>query len=330
MNDLTDNLFSPNGAHHDSPRQRPGKDPNPNPTVKVFSTNGAHHDSPGQRPGENTHPTSKALKGRPNLCPSPWPACTHTLFSAPKTAIPASPMPCVTHCMPTWLPFCKTFTARPFSSTRWKITSISFSTWLGQLASVKSWRTSKNPPPNGSKLKEGNSPHSLGSLVTEPSPFPNRMWKLSANTLPTNANTTAQKHFKKNTGHFLFGTISHSMNDMFGIDSTLGHCCKSTKGAALGQPKAMSELFSTNGAELRLPKATPEFFNTNGATIRQPRATRWGSRPPIHRGPTVRPKCRASVRAGFQPSMIVRGANLGRCPRLAWGRALPLEKGGLR
>jgi hypothetical protein len=89
-------------------------------------------------------------------------------------------------------------------------------------------------------------------------------------------------------------------------------------------------IFSTNRAILRLPRATSEFFSTNGAVLRQPRATPWGLRPPIHRGPTVRPKCRASVRAGFQPFMIVRGADLGRCPRLAWGRALPLEKGGLR
>ena len=28
--------------------------------------------------------------------------------------------------------------------------------------------------------------------------------------------------------------------------------------------------------------------------------------------------------------MVVRGADLGRCPRLAWGRALPLKKGGQR
>jgi hypothetical protein len=120
------------------------------------------------------------------------------------------------------------------------------------------------------------------------------------------------------------------MNDMFGIDSALGIRCRSTNGAAPRKPRATPEFFSTNGATIRQPRATYRFYSTNGAVLRQPRATPWGSRPPIHRGPTVRPKCRASVRAGFQPFMIVRGADLGRCPRLAWGRALPLEKGGQR
>ena len=312
-----------------------------------LSPNGAFQASPGQRPGKEPHPTSKALKGRPNLCRSLWPASTHTLFSARKTVNPSLPIPCVTHCMPTWLPFCKTFTAFRFSSTRWKITSISFSTWLEQLPSVKSSRMSKNPPPNGSKPKERNSSHLPGSQVTEPSPFPNQMWKLFANTLPTNANTTAQKHSKRNTGHSSNATISHLMNDTFGIDSALVIRHKSTngavlwkpratvkffstKGAALRQPRATVKFFSTKGAALREPRATPKFFSTNGAALREPRATPWEQCPHSHRGPTVRPKCSTPVRAGFQPSMVVRGADLGRCPRLAWGRALPLEKGGWR
>jgi hypothetical protein len=111
----------------------------------------------------------------------------------------------------------------------------------------------------------------------------------------------------------LFGTISHLMNDMFGIDSTLGIRCRRTKGASLRQPGA-----------------TPKFYSTKGASLRQPRATPWEQCPHIHRGPRVRPKCRVPVRAGFQPSMVMDGADLGRCPRLAWSRALPLEKGELR
>jgi hypothetical protein len=313
----------------------------------VFSPNGAFQASPGQRPGKEPHPTSKALKGRPNLCRSLWPASTHTLFSARKTVNPSLPIPCVTHCMPTWLPFCKTFIALPFSSTRWKITSISFSTWLEQLPSVKSSRMSKNPPPNGSKPKERNSSYLPGNQVTEPSLFPNRMSKLSASTLPSNANTTAQNPSKKNTGHSSNATISRMMNGMCGIDSTLGIRDKRTNGAVLRQPRATAKffstngavlwtpratakLFSTNGAALREPRATAKLFSTNGAALREPRATPWEQCPHIHRGPRVRPKCSVPVRAGFQPSMVVRGADLGRCPRLAWGRALPLEKGGWR
>ncbi len=88
------------------------------------------------------------------------------------------------------------------------------------------------------------------------------------------------------------------------------------------------------GAVMR--ELTGNFFSTNGATIQQPRATPWGSRPQIQRGPTARPKCRVLVRTGFQPFMIVRGANLGRCPiqgvalRYLSVRALPLKKGGAR
>ena len=296
----------------------------------VFSPNGAFQASPGQRPGKEPDPTSKALKGRPNLCRSLWPASTHTLFSVRKTVNPSLPIPCVTHCMPTWLPFCKTFTAFRFSSTRWKITSISFSTWLEQLPSVKLSRMSKNPLRNGSKPKERNSSHLPGSLVMEPSPFLNRMSKLSANTLPSNANTTAQKPSKKNTGHSSNATISLMMNGMCGIDSALVIRHKSTNGAVLWKPRATAKFFSTNGASLRQPRATLKSFSTKDASLSQPRATPWEQCPHIHRGPTVRPKRRVPVRAGFQPSMVVRGADLGRCPRLAWSRALPLEKGELR
>jgi hypothetical protein len=96
------------------------------------------------------------------------------------------------------------------------------------------------------------------------------------------------------------------------------------------QTNVIRSIFSTNGAVLREPRATPKFFSTNGAALREPRATPWEQSIQIHRGPRVRPKCSVPVRAGFQPSMVVRGAGLGRCPRLAWGRALPLEKGGWR
>jgi hypothetical protein len=96
------------------------------------------------------------------------------------------------------------------------------------------------------------------------------------------------------------------------------------------QTNVSRSIFSTKGAELMQPGATAKFFSTKGAALREPRATPWEQSPHIHRGPRVRPKCSVPVRAGFQPSMVVRGADLGRCPRLAWGRALPLEKGGWR
>ena len=72
------------------------------------------------------------------------------------------------------------------------------------------------------------------------------------------------------------------------------------------------------------------FFSTKGATLRQPRATPWEQGPHIRRGPTVRPKPRATVRAGLQPLNICECLDLGRCPRLASVRALPLKKGGQR
>jgi hypothetical protein len=137
------------------------------------------------------------------------------------------------------------------------------------------------------------------------------------------------------------------MNGMCGIDSALVIRHKSTNGGILRQPEETAKFFSTNGAVLRepratakffstngavlwKPRATAKFFSTNGAVLREPRATPWEQCPHIHIGPTARPKRRTPVRAGFQPSMVVRGADLGRCPRLAWGRALPLEKGGWR
>jgi hypothetical protein len=137
------------------------------------------------------------------------------------------------------------------------------------------------------------------------------------------------------------------MNGMCGIDSTLVIRRKITKGAVLRQPGATLKFFSTKGASLRQPRATlksfstkdaslsqpratPKFFSTKGASLRQPRATPWEQCPHIHRGPRLRPKCRVPVRAGFQPFMVMDGADLGRCPRLAWSRALPLEKGELR
>jgi hypothetical protein len=120
------------------------------------------------------------------------------------------------------------------------------------------------------------------------------------------------------------------MNGMCGIDSALVIRHKSTNGGILRQPEETVKFFSTKGAALREPRATPKFFSTNGAALREPRATPWEQSIQIHRGPRVRPKCSVPVRAGFQPSMVVRGADLGRCPRLAWGRALPLEKGGWR
>ena len=72
------------------------------------------------------------------------------------------------------------------------------------------------------------------------------------------------------------------------------------------------------------------FFSTKGAILSQPRATPLEQGSHIHRGPTVRPKRRATVRPGFQPLNICEYLDLGRCPRLALARALPLKKGGQR
>jgi len=65
-------------------------------------------------------------------------------------------------------------------------------------------------------------------------------------------------------------------------------------------------------------------------TLSQPRATPWEPHPRMNRGPTARPKCRSTVRPGLQPSIFSHARDLGRCPRLASGRALPLKKGGQR
>jgi hypothetical protein len=70
--------------------------------------------------------------------------------------------------------------------------------------------------------------------------------------------------------------------------------------------------------------------STNGAAPRQPGASPREPYPRLSRGPSARPKCRTAVRAGFQPSIFSYAANLGRCPRLASGRALPLKMGGQR
>jgi hypothetical protein len=65
--------------------------------------------------------------------------------------------------------------------------------------------------------------------------------------------------------------------------------------------------------------------STNGATLRQPGASPREPYPPISRGPTARPNRRATVRAGLQPLIFSHARDLGRCPRLAWDGALPLQ-----
>ena len=268
--------------------------------VSTFRPNGASQASPGQRPGKAPHPTSKALQGRPNRCPNPWPAFTSISSSAPRTANPSSPIPSAARCTPTWPWSCKTSTALPSSSIPSKTTLTCFSISPGPSPSAKSSRMLKNLPQNGLKPKARNSSRSHGNPDTEPSPFPNPMWKPSANTLPTNANTIERKRSRKNTGHFSNGTTSRSMNDTCGIDP----------------------VGSANGAA--------QIFSTNGAALRQPGATPWEQRPQINRGPTARSKRRATVRSGLQPLNICECLVLGPCPRLASGRALPLKKGGQR
>lgn len=43
--------------------------------LPLWSPKGASHASPGQRPGNETHIIPQALKGRPKPCPNPRPAC---------------------------------------------------------------------------------------------------------------------------------------------------------------------------------------------------------------------------------------------------------------
>jgi len=268
-----------------------------NQSAPLFRPDGASHASPGQRPGNEPRKTSQALKGRPNRCPNPWHASTFTSSSAQKTANPLSPIPSATRCTPTWPPSCKISAALRFLSIPWKTTSTCFSTLPERYLSARSSKTLKNPRPNGSRPKDWNSPHLHGSRDTVHSPYPNPMWKPSANTSPTNANTIARKPSKKNTGHSSIATMYHSMNGMFGIEPV-----QSANGATHASPGQRPG----NGSKI-----------TNQALKGRPNLC-----PNPQPAPTVRP--------GFQPSLLFKPAYPGRCPGLAWIGASPLWMGGQR
>jgi len=85
--------------------------------------------------------------------------------------------------------------------------------------------------------------------------------------------------------------------------------------------KTLFGFLSANGAVLFSPK---------GATPSQPGATPQVWDVMMYRGPTARPNRRTMVQTGFQPSIFSPAGDLGRCPRLAWDRALPRKKGGQR
>jgi hypothetical protein len=273
-----------------------------NPSTKVFRPKGAAHASPGQRPRDERHNTPKALKGRPNRCPNPWPASTFTSSSAPKIVNPSSPIRFAVPCTPTWPPSCKTSAALPSSSIPLKITAICYSTSPGLSLSAKSSRMVKNPPPNGSKPKGRSSPHSHGSPDMEPSRCLNPTWKPFANMLPTNANITGRKRFKRNTGHFSSGITCHSMSGMCGIDRHI-------------------TVFSANRAAPRR-----QILSAKGATPSQPGATSREPRTSTIRRLKVRSNGSAA-RPGFQPSIFFHPDTQG--VALGWlgDGALPRRKG---
>ncbi len=212
------NFFSPNGAAHDSPGQRPGNRCIP----FTNSPNGATNVSLGQRPRNPDPIHTRALKGRSKPCRNPSPAFTCIWFSAPRTANPSSPIPFVVRCMPTWPPFFKTSAAIRSLSIPSKITSTFSSNSLAPCPSVRPWKTSKNPRPNGSRNRDRNFGPSHGNRDTVPSPFPNPTSKSCGNTSPINANTIERRPFKMNTGRFSNGTMLHSMNDTSGINPRFG------------------------------------------------------------------------------------------------------------
>ena len=206
----------------------------------IFSPNGASHDSPGQRPGIPVSKPTRALKGRPKPCRNPSPASMCTWFSAPRTANPSSQIPSADRCTPTWPTFSKTSTAIRSSSTRSKTTSTFFSNSPAPSPSVRPWKTSKNPHPNGSSNKPRSFEPSHGNRDTASSPFPNPTSKPCGNTSPIKENTTAKRPFRTNTGSSSNGTGSHSMKNTSGID------------LRFGSPRWGSGIFSDSG-----PRALP-------------------------------------------------------------------------
>jgi len=146
--------------------------------------------------------------------------------------------------------------------------------------------------------------------------------KPSANTSPTNANTTTRKPFKRNIGHSSNATMLCSMNDTCGIDHQ-GVALRYLSAGALLQGVALrylktgaSPLWSANGAAHASPGQRP------GVGSDQTSKALKGRSKPCRSARTDRP--------GFQPSISLQfvttqGVALG---YLRTG-ALPLKKGGL-
>ena len=178
--------------------------------------------SPGQRPGYPNRNPNPALKGRPIPCLNLSRVSISILSSAPSTASTSSPMLCEIRCTPTWPPCSKTWAAILCSSTPWRIMFTCFLNFPAPYRSARRWKRSKNPLPNGLKHREMNLLALRGRQVMVPLPSVNPTLPPSANTLRTNRNTTAKKHFRRNTVCSLKGMGWCLMNDMSGIERQNG------------------------------------------------------------------------------------------------------------
>ena len=136
----------------------------------------------------------------------------------------------------------------------------------------------KNPLPDGSKPKVRNLPDLRGKPDTGLSPFLNPMSKPSGSTLPTSANTTGRKHFRRNTGPSLYGITLPSMNGMCGIEIRSGL-----------QPSIFFDSYSQGVALGCLEAGALPLRSTNGAALCQPGASPRVGCPRVNRGPTARP-----------------------------------------
>ena len=178
--------------------------------------------SPGQRPGYSNRNPTPALKGRPIPCLNLLRVSTSILSSVPSTASTSLPMQYGIRCTPTWPPCSKTWAAILCSSTPWRIMFTFFLNFPAPYRSARRWKRSKNPLPNGLKRRGMNLLTLRGRQVMVPLPSVNPTLPPSANTLRTNRNTTAKKHFRRNTVCSLKSMGWCLMNDMSGIERQNG------------------------------------------------------------------------------------------------------------
>ena len=178
--------------------------------------------SPGHRPGYSNRNPNPALKGRLIPCLNLSRVSTSILSSAPSTASNSLPMQYGIRCTPTWPPCSKTWAAILCSSTPWRIMFTFFLNFPAPYRSARRWKRSKNPLPNGLKRRGMNLLTLRGRQVMVPLPSVNPTLPPSANTLRTNRNTTAKKHFRRNTVCSLKGMGWCLMNDMSGIERQNG------------------------------------------------------------------------------------------------------------